>query len=151
MKAVQHHSGKQLLAKSDSSGLQSLALQLPLLLHKEVENVKVYVNSQSDKEQLDWENCSLYFVLETKRLGEIGISLTATNRNLFLTFKSDKDDLQQSVNRLTESSLERFEEIGYKVGSVQFKSMTVESKEPERQARPSAQGVFKKKGYDVSI
>ncbi|WP_139892177.1 hypothetical protein [Bacillus sp. D386] len=149
--AVQNLTGQQLLAKPDSSGMQNLAMQLPLLLHKEVENVKVFVNSQSDKDQIDWENCSLYFVMETKRLGEIGISLTATNRNLFLTFKSDKEDLQQSMTRISDSSLDRFKEIGYSIGSVQFKPMTVETKSSEREASPTVQTAFTKKGYDITI
>ena len=88
--------------------------------------------------------------METKRLGEIGISLTATNRNLFLTFKSDQADLQQSMARISDSTLERFKEIGYSIGSVQFKPMTVDEKEPVREVRASAQAVFKK-GYDITI
>ncbi|MDP4157632.1 MAG: hypothetical protein Q8929_18555, partial [Bacillota bacterium] len=38
--------GQQLLNKPDSSSVQNLFMQLPILLNKQVENVKVYVNSQ---------------------------------------------------------------------------------------------------------
>lgn len=148
--AVNHITGQQLLNKPDSSGIQNLSLQLPLLLHKEVENVKVFINSQSDKEQIDWENCSLYFVMETRRLGEIGISLTATNRNLFVTFKSDKTDMNDKLLPLTDSVKERLQEVGYTIGSLQVKPMTEREslKSPTTKHHSPALSV---KGYDFTV
>ena len=148
--AVNHITGQQLLNKPDSSGIQNLSLQLPLLLHKEVENVKVFINSQSDKEQIDWENCSLYFVMETRRLGEIGISLTATNRNLFVTFKSDKTDMNDKLLPLTDSVKERLQEVGYTIGSLQVKPMT-ERESPKSPTTKHHSPALSVKGYDFTV
>ncbi|MGM9931677.1 hypothetical protein [Pradoshia sp.] len=149
--AVQTITGQQLLAKPDSSGLQQLALHLPLMLQKQVEDVKVFVQANGENETLDWENCSLYFVLETKRLGEIGISLTANNRNLFITFTSDKKDLSQRLEPLAETTFERLGEIGYSIGTVQVKPFKRETEEMEQQARTPIINPFAGKGYDRTI
>ena len=150
---VQTITGQQLLAKPDSSGMQQLAFQLPLILQKQVENVKVFVNGQGGKESIDWENCRLYFVMETKRLGEIGISLTAHNRNLLITFNSDKKDLPHRLEPLTESVFGRLEEIGYVVGSLQVKPFKRETEETEAGKEVSQQLInpFAGKGYDRTI
>lgn len=149
---VQTITGQQLLAKPDSSGMQQLAFQLPLILQKQVENVKVFVNGQGGSESIDWENCRLYFVMETKRLGEIGISLTAHNRNLLITFNSDKKDLPHRLEPLTESIFGRLEEIGYTVGSLQVKPFKRETEETEAgEVNQQLINPFAGKGYDRTI
>lgn len=139
--------GQQLLSRQDTSGVQNLFLQLPLLLNQQVENVKVLVNSQKNGEKIDWENCSLYFVLETKKLGEIGISLTAANRNLSLTFKSDREELQSAIQPLTEEVKENLQEIGYSIGSIQFKRLTPEEDRQSVEKPTKAE----RKGFDFTV
>ena len=82
--AVNNITGQQLLNKQDSSGMQNLFFQLPYLMEKQVENIKIYVNSRKDGEKVDWENCSIYFVLETKKLGDIGVHLSSSEKNVSL-------------------------------------------------------------------
>ncbi len=60
---------------------------LPLLPDKRVENLQLFIKSRKEGQKLDWENCSLYFLLETPKMGEIGISLTANERNLSVVLK----------------------------------------------------------------
>ncbi len=95
--AVNNITGQQLLNKQDSSGMQNLFFQLPYLMEKQVENIKIYVNSRKDGDKVDWENCSIYFVLETKKLGDIGVLLSSSEKNVSLTFKSNKDKLDEKV------------------------------------------------------
>lgn len=150
--------GQQLVNKQDSTGMQNLFMQLPLLLNKQVENVKVFVNSQKKGEKIDWENCSLYFVLETKKLGEVGISISAVNRNLSITFKNDQASLQQDLEPLTTSAKENLQEIGYSVGAIQFKPLatgaeiatTTNSNDAEKPAA-AYPATFTEKGYDFTI
>lgn len=151
--AINNFTGQQLLSKPDASGMQSMLLQLPFMFNKQVENVKVFVNSKKNGEKIDWENCSLYFVLETKKLGEIGILLTAANRNLSLTFKSNKDDFQEKMEPLAEVSKEKFKEIGFNVGGVQFKKLNQDSFENKHEdsAVLGQTSAFTEKGYDFSI
>jgi hypothetical protein len=144
--ALSSITGQQLVNKQDSPGIQNLLLQLPILLNKQVENVKVYVNSHKKGEKIDWKNCSLYFVLETKKLGEVGIQISAVNRNLSITFKSDQKSLPEVVKPLTEVTKEQLQQIGYHVGSFQFKPFTEEKKITVEKSPKQTE-----KGFDISI
>ncbi|WP_049683183.1 hypothetical protein [Peribacillus loiseleuriae] len=152
--AVHQITGQQLLNKQDSSGLQNLFFQLPYLMDKQVENVKIYINSRKNGEKVDWENCSLIFSLETKKLGEIGVVLTAANRNVSLTFKSDQEELQTIIGSMTEITKERFGEIGYQLNSIGVKPTGL--KEENKVVNPivktqSHEGLQPEKGFDFSI
>lgn len=145
--------GQQLLSKSDTTTLQSMMFALPLLLKEQVEGVKVFVNSKGKKQKVDWENCSLYFLLETKKLGEIGISLSAVDRNLSVTIKNDKPDFQEKIAHLAEKTRERLQEIGYSIGAIQFARLS-EEKIVEKDKKPAvkpAQPHFTQRGYDFSV
>lgn len=147
--------GQQLLSKHDSTGQQQLFMQLPFLLEKQVENVKVFVNSQKQGGSIDWENCSLYFVLETKKMGEVGIMLNAQNSNLSLTFKNDQQNFQEKMEPLAVESLNRLADIGYHAGAIQFKPFTAKTvdivKEQTGQTKQGGQHSLKQKGYDYTI
>ena len=121
--AVHNITGQQLLNKQDSSGMQNLFFQLPYLMDKQVENIKIYVNSRKDGEKVDWENCSIYFVLETKKLGDIGVHLSSSEKNVSLTFRSNKDKLDEKIAGLTEITQERFKEIGYNLNTMSVKPL----------------------------
>jgi hypothetical protein len=138
--------GQQLLNKQDTNGMQNLLLQLPLPLNKQVENVKIFINSQKQGEKIDWENCSLYFVLETKKLGDVGIQISAVNRNLSITFKNKSENLQELANPLVEEAMARLQEIGYNIGGIQFKPFTKETV-----AKVEKQPKVKVKGFDFSV
>ena len=81
--ALTNITGQQLLSKSDGNGtLQSMFFNLPLMLGEKPENLQVFINSKNEGEQVQWENCNLYFLLETRKLGDVGILLNSTDRNL---------------------------------------------------------------------
>ncbi|MBA9026743.1 hypothetical protein [Peribacillus huizhouensis] len=152
--AVQHITGQQLLNKPDSSGLQNLFFQIPYLLDKQVENVKIYLNSRKNGEKVDWENCQLIFSLETKKLGEIGVVLTAANRKVGLSFKSDKEELQRIVSDMTEVTKERFADIGYQLNAIGVKpaELIEENRAAKAIVKPeSREALQKEKGFDFSI
>jgi HAMP domain-containing protein len=148
--ALANITGQQLLNKQDTSGIQNLFLQLPILLNKQVENVKIYVNSQKKGEKIDWENCSLYFVLETKKLGEVGITISAVNRNLSIAFKNDQATFSKKAKPFVEVAKDRLQEIGYHVHSIQFQSFT-ESVETKKTESTRSTSTYTEKGYDFSI
>ncbi|RDI40126.1 hypothetical protein [Falsibacillus pallidus] len=150
---MQNLTGQQLLSKNDPSGLQSMMFSLPLVLKDQVENVKVFINSNNSSQKIDWENCSLFFLLETKKLGDLGISLKTTNRNLSINIKNDSPGFKEKMAPLTDIAKERLEEIGYGIGSVQFSSLhTAPAKEQSKAEKPSIKNpAFTEKGYDFSI
>ncbi|UHA61569.1 hypothetical protein KDJ21_007915 [Metabacillus litoralis] len=145
--------GQQLLSKNDPSGLQSLMFTLPLLLQEKLENVKVFVNSKNQNEKIDWENCSLFFLFETKKLGEVGISLTSTDRTLSVKIKNDQQGFQEKMEPLAELAKERLSDIGYNIAGIKFEPLNTNEK-PET-VTPSAQQTqlskMTEKGYDFSV
>lgn len=145
--------GQQLLSKNDNATLQSMMFVLPFLLKEKAEAVKVFVNSKSKKQKVDWENCSLYFLLETKRLGEVGILLSALDRKLSITIKNDKPDFQEKISPLAEKAKERLQEIGYSIGAIQFARLTDEEVKEEinKPGVQPAQPHFTERGYDFSV
>lgn len=153
---IAHITGQQLLNKTEPSGMQQLYLQLPLLLNNSMENIKVYISSEKKSETLDWENCSLYFVLDTKKMGEIGIMVHVQNRQLSLTFKNNRELFQEKLEPLAGETLERLQEIGYNTGAIQYESFPNNIMENEEQPKHARNETRKapavvKKGFDFSI
>jgi len=152
---VNNITGQQLLNKQDSSGMQNLFFQLPYMMEKQVENIKIYVNSRKDGEKVDWENCSIYFVLETKRLGDIGVLLSSSEKNVSLTFRSNKEQLSEKLAGFTEVTQERFREIGYQLQTMNVKPLnepkTSASTEERVTEKAQLAPTFTEKGYDFSI
>ena len=146
--ALTHMTGQQLLNKNDQgSAMQTLFFTIPLLLQKEVRDVKVYVNARNDGKRVDWENCSLYFLLETKKLGDVGVLLSANERTISVTFRNDREDFAERMRPLVETATKRLEEIGYRVGNVQF---TTFAKHEEKSNEPK-RATWTEKGYDFTI
>lgn len=147
--------GQQLLNKPNSSGMQNIFMQLPVMLDKEIENVKVYVNSQKKGKGVDWENCNLYFVLGTKHLGDIGVVVNAKNRNLSITLKNNHERFAEKATHFTEDSLQRLKEIGYNVGAINFK--TFEEHKQEKTGPLKAENdvmpeqTSPERGYDFKV
>lgn len=148
--ALQNVTGQQLMSKSDSTGLQTMLFSLPIVLQDQVENVKVFLKSNNSGQKIDWENCSLYFLLETKKMGDVGIMLTAVDRTLSLTLKNDQHGFKERMLPLAEKAKGRLEEIGYKMGALQFTTLT-EAIKPEKKAEPVKQPAMSERGYDFSV
>jgi hypothetical protein len=145
--------GQQLLSKNDSSGLQNLMFTLPLLLQDKMENVKVFVNSKNEQEKIDWENCSLFFLFETKKLGEVGIALTSSDRTLSVKIKNDQNGFKERMEPLAELAKERLSDIGYTIGNIQFDALhqnqegETEIPTVQQKTRPT----MTEKGYDFTV
>ncbi|MGE8206890.1 hypothetical protein ACQKP0_20470 [Heyndrickxia sp. NPDC080065] len=148
---LQQLTGQQLLSKTDYNGLQSMMLTIPYLMKDQLENVKVYINSRNNSEKIDWENCSLYFLLETKKLGEFGILLTSQNRNLSFTLKNDRIGFKEKVEPLAEKAKERLTEMGYTIGNIQFTRLTSAEKNENTMPKQSERTKSSDRGYDFTI
>ncbi|WP_423408239.1 hypothetical protein AABM38_21740 [Heyndrickxia sp. MSNUG] len=150
--ALANITGQQLLNKQDASGMQNLFMQMPFLLNQNMENIKVFINSQKSGDKIDWENCSMYFVLDSKKLGEVGIHVTAQNRNISITFNSKKDGLDQMLEPMTEISKERLQEIGYKLEALKAKKPSQEAEKVATDHQTAKlTPAFTEKGYNFTI
>ncbi|WP_438435481.1 hypothetical protein [Gorillibacterium sp. sgz500922] len=131
--ALQSLTGQQLLSKTETgSPTQSLMFQLPLPLNDRVAPVNVFVQSRKEGDKMDWENCSLYFALETEKLGGIGIQLTSVDRTLSITMKNDRSDFKQRMEPLVASCKDKLQALGYRVSQIQYTPLTP----PEEAALP---------------
>ncbi|HHY21804.1 MAG TPA: hypothetical protein GX525_07955, partial [Bacilli bacterium] len=154
--ALNNVTGQQLLSKSDHGNQQHMFFNLPFILEEKLENLQVFVNSRNDGHQVDWENCNLYFLIETPKLGEVGIMVQVVDRNLNVTLKNDDPSFQNRMEPLVAVCCDRIEEIGYNIGGIKFSKMT-----PEEQATKTSgdsqtdsvrqHPIFTEKGFDFKI
>ncbi|UTR14523.1 hypothetical protein MM221_18505 [Salipaludibacillus sp. LMS25] len=154
--ALQSLSGQQLINRSDSQqNLQMLQLSIPVMLKGEAENLQVYVNSRNEGEQVDWENCQLYFHIDTKKLGPLGIVLQVTDRSLNVTLKNDSDGFSNKIEPLAKSYLENLKDVGFNVKAIQSAPMTVvdEGQEVGEEAleEKSVLPVMTEEGFDYKV
>ncbi|QRG67314.1 hypothetical protein [Brevibacillus choshinensis] len=141
-KALNNLTGQQLLSKSESgSNLQNMFFQLPVMLGGSLESAKLYVNSKNEGQKVDWENCSLYFLIETKKMGQTGIYISAVDRNLSITVKNNQPNIKEKVDPVISKCKDKLKEIGYNISGVTFTKLTEEAKtsQQRQQAQPSAQ------------
>ena len=103
--------------------MQSMFFNLPLMLGGKPENLQVFINSKNEGQQVEWENCNLYFLLETKKLGDVGILLNSTDRNLSITIKNDLPGFKEKIEPLASLTKEKLQEVGYNVSSINFARM----------------------------
>ncbi|MEO3947290.1 hypothetical protein [Gorillibacterium sp. CAU 1737] len=157
--ALQSLTGQQLLSKAEpGSPVQSMMLQLPVPLANQIAPLNVFVQARKEGEKMDWENCSLYFALETKKLGSLGIQITASERTLSITVKNDRTDLRQRMEPLVQSCRDKLQEIGYRVSQVQFASLTpatadepVEGELPVSPEKARSPLTSSAKGFDFKV
>jgi uncharacterized protein len=151
--ALTNLTGQQLISKNDSSGLQQLMFSLPYLLQDKLDNVKVFVNSKNDREKIDWENCSLFFLFETRKLGEVGIALSSSDRNLTIKVKNDSEGFKEKMEPLAKLAVSRLEAIGYTISSIQFDALNKEQPDevPTQPVYDKNQPALTEKGYDFSV
>lgn len=151
--ALANMTGQQLLSKFDTSNhTQTMFYQVPMLLNDRIETVHIYLNSRNDGGKLDWQNCSLYFLLDTEKYGKIGILLQALERDLTVTIKTDSEELAEALKSLTEAAKENLEEIGYNVKGIAFAKMNNEQKEQKTAVETTeANERNSGKGYDWKV
>ncbi len=151
--ALQNLSGQQLMSRTDhQQNMQMLMIQLPLLLKGQAENLQVFINSKNDGEKIDWENCQLYFLIDTKKMGEVGISLTVSNRALSVTLKNDASQFKQKVEPIAAKYVDRLKEIGFNINGLKFTKMTVEEeKKANKEEETPQRATMTKEGFDYKI
>ena len=146
--------GQQLLSKSDKGQFQTMFLNLPIIIGGSLKDAKLYINSRKEKEKLDWENCSIYFLIETDRLGETGILLNSTGRNVSIKIRNDRADLEDKVKPLIANFKKNLIELGYEVGNISFsklKNDDMEADKPKRE-KPQMRNInSSKKGFDAKV
>ncbi len=153
---AQKVTGSQLLNRTDNGTLQTMFFALPLTINGNVSDMKVYINSKKDEKKLDWQNCSIFFLIDTKKLGETGVLLQASGGNLSITVKNDREDLKDRVSPLLMGFKENLKELGYEVSSIGFARLSAKEGEQQmassRMINTAANSINPmKKGFDIKI
>ncbi|OXS79254.1 hypothetical protein [Domibacillus enclensis] len=139
--------GQQLLSKPES-GLQSMMMSLPFLLGGQADSVNVFIRSKNAGQQVDWENCSIHFLFETKKLGPVGMTISAADRNLSVKIQNDQEGFGQKMEPLAVVLKNRLSDIGYRVGAVQFGTF---ARQDEQTASKTGTAASPAKGFDFTI
>lgn len=148
--AVSNLNGQQLLNRQESSQLMHL-FHLPMQLKDGLEELKVFVNGKNGGEEVDWENMNLYFHIDTKKLGPLGIALNVSNRQLSITLKNDTPDFENKVLPLTEKYIENLNEVGFQVQGVKTQHLETTEKEEQSQEPELTTAVMTEKGFDYKV
>ncbi|WP_368504690.1 hypothetical protein AB3N04_03170 [Alkalihalophilus sp. As8PL] len=153
--ALNNVTGQQLLSRSDQqANMQSLFFTLPMLLENKVENLQVYVNSRNEGEKVDWENCSIFFLMETPKMGEVGISISAADRQLSVTLKNDDETFPNRMAPLVDKAIDKLMEIGYSIKGINYTKLNheiVEKAGREETQSKKINPIFTEEGFDYKI
>ncbi len=152
--ALSNITGQQLMSKADhGNNLQHLLFNLPVQLKDQLQQLQVYVQSRQEGSQLDWENCNLYFLIETPSLGETGIMVQASDRQLSVTLKNDHEEFEQMMEPLVNKTLEGLSELGYNIKSINYQSLNTKEEDDFQAEKHDTENLpfYTEKGFDYKV
>ncbi len=162
-KGISQLTGQQLLNKPEiQSDTQSMFFNLPLNLGEQTQNMKLYVKARKDVQKMDWENCSMYVLVDLNRYGETGIRIQANQKQLSVSISNESDEIMTVIAPFVSDIMAEFKEIGYNPGEIKYVPFTPENKTPSELPKTDAsektvaaevqEGVFsERKGFELKI
>lgn len=164
-KQLNHLGGQQLFNKLEpSKDVQNLFFHIPIQSAEQVKDMKLFVQGRKKGEQMDWENCSLYFSIDLKHYGNTGIYLQVQDRLISVRVKNDHPQAQKALEPIMQGLKKDFSPVGFSWGPVHFQrfdeknplAQTKENKFSQDNANMMGKKNFKqvgkqKKGFDQSI
>lgn len=162
-KGISNLTGQQLLNKAEiQSDTQSLFFNLPLNLGDQTQNMKLYVKARKDVQKMDWENCSMYVLVDLNRYGETGIRIQTNQKQLSVSISNASEEIMSVIEPFASEIMAEFKEIGYNPGEIKYVPFTPENKTPselpkivaeESLSSVAAQEVspLERKGFELKI
>lgn len=155
-KLLSHINGQQINLKiNDKSQVQTLLLNVPMSMQGHISDVKVFIKSQADDLKADWQNFNMFFVLDTKKLGDIGIKVAAVDKKVRIDIYNDRSRAQAEVAPFTRGLKDYVEQVGFSVTGIHYAAWgnnhpnnfkaTPVNKAPASDYQPS------EKGFDFTI
>ncbi|EOD00832.1 hypothetical protein [Caldisalinibacter kiritimatiensis] len=154
MRILDNLTGQQLLSKNEGEqSQQNMYFNIPVNIESKLENLKLFINSKQERGKIDWENSTLYFLIETKKLGETGILLSANKGNISITVKNDSKDVRYQMQPFIDRFKDSLESIGYKVVGCNFAPLKNLEELPEENKVQTEKVKFNfdGKGFDLRI
>ncbi|GEN36186.1 DUF6240 domain-containing protein [Aneurinibacillus danicus] len=153
--------GQQLLSKHEPGApVQTMYFQLPLPWEEGMQNVQMHIHSRNNGEQMDWENCSLFFFLSTPRFGDTGIGVTVVERDMTLRIQNNHPQVERAFEPYIPQLKEQLQGLGYRIQGISFAPMNepIQEKKPSalplvdvEKARAKAASMMVREGVDLSI
>ncbi len=153
-KMIAQLNGQQMNLKlDDKPHTQNLMLSIPFSMDKMLGDVKVFIKSKQDNLKADWRNFNMFFVLDTKRFGEVGIKVAAVDKNLTIEIKNDDESAKTIIQPLVEDLGNYVENVGFNVASINFDKLLGEH--PNKINLTKVESVHKvypsERGFDFQI
>lgn len=112
-------------------------------------DMKVYLNGPKSGEKLDSQNASLYFAVQIKGHGDVGVKLKIHSGRLDMTVQAER---AKALSEYFEPMFEAIESMGYEKGQLSFEdSREVERNEKVTTSSLVDQGPSDEKGFDFKI
>lgn len=142
----------------EGSPKQTIDLTIPYRMDQGVFELKVHIEARKQNELLDWENFKMFFVLETPKVGQVGIGLHTVDRKLSLTFKGENRRALQVLAPMADALKKDLVGFGYQLVGIQYGLLQHhEAQEEVRQPEPVAEvtrealGTSGRKGVDYKV
>lgn len=113
---LQTMNGQQMMNDSNDRKKGFYMFNVPIEVEGEVEGMKVYLQGSSRNNTLDWKNAQLYFGLQLKEKGALGIQVSSINGQLKVQVLSDQLPWAKKT----------FQEITAPLSALGFESVTVQ-------------------------
>lgn len=119
--ALSNITGQQLLSRQEPTApIQTMQIQLPLPWEEGMHTAELQVHARNNGQQMDWENCSLFFFLDTPRFGETGVSVMVVNREMTIRVQNDHPQVDEMFRPYVPQMEEALQQMGYRMNGVTF-------------------------------
>ncbi len=120
-KSLSQITGQQLLNKNEEkSDTQSLFFNIPLQQGDRQTDMKLYVKARKKIQAMDWENCSMYMLVDLKQYGETGIRIGVNQRQLSISISNASESIMDVVKPFAQEVMSQLKEVGYQTGDIKF-------------------------------
>lgn len=161
-KGLNQLTGQQLLNKPEpQSDTQSLFFNIPLQTGEDSSQMRLYVKARKTVEKMDWENCSMYLLVDLKQFGETGIRIQSSQRQLSISISNTSEDIMTVVKPFALDILDELKEIGYNPGEIKYVPFTKVQDAPAELPKVVPAAVFEtetnqtaaidRKGFELKI
>ena len=154
--------GQQLLNKPElQSDSQSMFFNLPIKFGEDASQMKLYVKARKSVDKMDWENCSMYFLVDLKQYGETGVRIQSSQRQLSISISNKSEEIMDVIEPFAKDILNELKEIGYNPGEIRYVPSGNEAVVPQELPRVQPRDLFEgdagnpgdlgRKGFEIKI
>ena len=151
--SLMHLNGQQMMNDSQSGKQPFHFFNMPFMDGEEIGHMKVYMKGHTNNQQIDWKNTEMYFGMQLKKHGPLGIKVKIQDQTIDLQILSDaKIDLKAAF----EPVLEALAEQGYHKGEIRIAGYNSDKGIHLKPIAVSASGLnatepLTQKGFDFKI